>query len=124
MRLKQKEREKLEQKISCRGKGYFAYVRHVEPQHQGRWKRNDERCQQINREPPVQNQPEAVLRNTRWKEARRNSASRPTEANSWRKIWSEEVGHNERVSCGLENIEVEFRCKKRTLSLWRILELE
>ena len=34
-----------------------------------------------------------------------------------------EVGHTERVSW-LENVEAEFRCKRRTLSVWRILELE
>ena len=106
MRLKQRERERLNRKYHLEEKGtlYVSGMLKQKIKAGGvKIKRYDERCQ-----PPVKNQSEAVLQNTRWKGTTRTVLPDPTEASSfWSKIWSEEVGHNERASW-LEDVEVEF----------------
>ena len=71
--------------------------------------RNDERRSVVKAEPPVQNQLEAVLvyETLDGKKPGETVLPDPQNFSIWSKIWSEDVGHNERVSW-LEDVEVYF----------------
>ena len=71
-------------------------------------KRYDERCQQFKQNHLFRTNKKLFYRTLDGKERGETVLPHPTEATFfWSKIWSEKVGHNERISW-LEDVEVEF----------------
>ena len=109
MRLKQRDRETLNRKYHLEERGTL-YVSGMLKIKAGGFKikRYDERCQQFKQNHLFRTNQKLFYKTLGGKERGETVLPDPTEATSfWSKIWSEEVGHNERASW-LEDVEVEF----------------
>ena len=111
MRLKQREGERLNRKyhLEERGTLYVSGMLKQKIKAGGvKIKRYDERCQQFKQNYLFRTNQKLFYKTLDGKERGETVLPDPTEATSfWSKIWSEEVGHNERASW-LEDVEVEL----------------
>ena len=112
MRLKQRERERLNRKyhLEERGTLYVSGMLKQKIKAGGvKIKRYDERCQRFKQNHLFRTNQKLFYNTLDGKERGETVLPDPTEATSfWSKIWSEEVvGHNEKASW-LEDLEVEF----------------
>ena len=111
MRLKQRERERLNRKyhLEERGTLYVSGILKQKIKAGGiKIKRYDERCQQIEQNHLFRTKQKLFYKTLDGQKRGETVLPDPTEATSfWIKIWSEDVGHNERASW-LEDVEVEF----------------
>ena len=111
MRLKQRERERLNRKyhLEERGTLYISGMLKQKIKAGGvKIKRYDERCQQFKQNHLFRTNQKLFYKTLHGKERREAVLPDPTEATSfWSKTWSEEVGHNEGASC-LEEVDVEL----------------
>ena len=111
MGLKQRERERLNRKYHLEERGilYVSGMLKQKIKAGGvKIKRYDERCQQFKQNHLFRTNQKLLYKTLDGKERGETVLPDPTEATSfWSKIWSEEVGHNERTSW-LEDVEVEF----------------
>ena len=111
MRLKQRERERLNRRYRLEDNGTL-YVSDMLKQKIKagaiKIKRYDERCQQFKQNQQFQTNQKRFYEALDGKKREGKEQPDPTEATTfWRKIWSEEVSHNEQASW-LEQIEQEF----------------
>ena len=110
MRLKQRERERLNRKyhLEERGTLYVSGMLKQKIKADGvQIKRYDERCQQFKHNHLFRTNQKLFYKTVDRKDRAETVLLDPTEATSfWSKICSEEVGHNERASW-LEDVEVE-----------------
>ena len=111
MRLKQKERERLNRKshLEERGTLYVSGMLKQKIKAGGvTIKRYDEKCQQFKQNYLFRTNQKLFYKTLDGKERGETVLPDPTEATCfWSKIWLEEVGYNERASW-LEDVEVEF----------------
>ena len=103
MRLKQREREKLNRKyhLEERGTLYVSCMLKQKIKAGGvKINRYDERCQQFKQKHLFRTNQKLFYKTLDGKERGETVLPDPTEATSfWSKIWSEEIGHNKRASC-------------------------
>ena len=116
MRLKQRERKRLNRTyhLEERGTLYVSGMLKQKIKAGGvKIKRHDERCQQFKQNHLLRTNQKLFYKTPYGKERGGTVLPDPTEATSFFcKIWSEEVGHNERASW-LEDVEMEFSTTDR-----------
>ena len=116
MRLKQRERKRLNRTyhLEERGTLYASGMLKQKIKAGGvKIKRYDERCQQFKQNHLLRTNQKLFYKTPYGKERGETVLPDPTEATSFFcKIWSEEVGHNERAS-ELEDVEMEFSTTDR-----------
>ena len=104
MRLRQRERERLNRKYCLEENGTI----HVSDMLKQKIKRYDERCQQFKQNQQFRNNEKLFYEALNGKKREGAEQPDPIEATTfWRKMWSEEASHNERTSW-LEEVEQEF----------------
>ena len=104
MRLRQRERERLNRKYCLEENGTI----HVSDMLKQKIKRYDERCQQFKQNQQFRNNQKLFYEALNGKKREGAEQPDPIEATTfWRKMWSEEASHNERESW-LEEVEQEF----------------
>ena len=111
MRLRQRERERLNRKYRLEENGTLHVSDMLKQKIKAggiKIKKNDERCQQFKQNQQFRNNQKLFYEALDGKKREGAEQPDPIEATTfWRKIWSEEVSHNERASW-LGEVEQEF----------------
>ena len=111
MRLRQRERERLNRKYRLEENGTLHVSDMLKQKIKAggiKIKKYDERCQQLKQNQQFRNNQKLFYEALDGKKREGAEQPDPIEATTfWRKIWSEEVSHNERASW-LEEVEQEF----------------
>ena len=126
MSLKQRERERLSRKyhLEERGTLYVSGMLKQKIKAGGvKIKRYDEKCQQFKQNHLFRTNQKLFYQTLDGKERGETVLPDPTEATSfWRKIWSEEVGHNERASW-LETNRPDITLVHKDTQQWTLIDI-